>query len=88
MLAGRVVGKITASGKYANYDNTAADGTEVAAGVLCYDAADSASDQEATIIARLAEVKAGALGWGANDATGITAGTADLAALLIKTRAD
>jgi hypothetical protein len=32
--SGTVLGKVTASGKYGLYDNGAADGTEVAAGIL------------------------------------------------------
>lgn len=87
MVAGTVVGKITASGKYTIYANGASDGTEVAAGILLYDVPDSASDQEAVIIERLAAVKATKLNWGANDSTGITAGTADLLAKNIKIRA-
>lgn len=34
LVKGTVVGKVTATGLYAAYDNTASDGTEVAAGVL------------------------------------------------------
>lgn len=89
MKAGRVIGKITASGKFAHYDNAASNGTEVAAGVLMYDVDASAADAEVTVLRRgPALVKAGALGWGANDSTGITAGTADLALLDIIARAD
>lgn len=87
MVAGTVVGKITASGKWTIYNNGASDGTEAAAGILCYDVADSASDQEAVIIERLAAVKSAKLNWGANDSTGITAGTADLLTKNIKLRA-
>ena len=75
MVAGTVVGKITASGKYKEYSNAASDGTEVAAGVLYAPVADSASDQKAVIIARNAEVMTSLL-TGAD-----TAGKADLAAL-------
>lgn len=87
LVAGRVLGKVTASGKYKAYDNTASDGTEVAAGVLAYDTDATSADAAAVQIGRLAEVKAAGLGWGANDSTGITAGTADLAAKLIFARA-
>lgn len=77
MVAGTVVGKITASGKYVAYDNGAADGSEVAAGVLYRGVADSAADQQAVIIARLAEVKE-------DELTGLDAnGKADLKALFI-----
>lgn len=85
--AGTVMGKITASGKYVEYDNTVADGTEVAAGVLYAAVADSASDQPAVIIARDAEVANVHLTWdAANNAGAITAGKADLAALGIIVR--
>ncbi len=40
--AGQVVGRITASGLYANYDNAETDGTEDAVGILTEDA-DAAS---------------------------------------------
>lgn len=76
-----------ASGYYAIYDNTATNGTEVAAGVLAYPADNSASTQSITIIARDAEVKEDYLDWDDNDSTGITDGTADLAAVGIIVRA-
>lgn len=72
--AGQVLGKITASGSYTAYDDTAEDGTEVAAGVL-YDAVDaSTADASGAAVVRDAEVKGALLT--DNDA----AGTADLAA--------
>lgn len=75
--AGTVLGKITASGKYVAYDNTANDGSEVAAGVVYHKIPDSAADQQAVILARHAEVIESKL-------TGIdAAGKADLAALQI-----
>ena len=80
LKAGRVLGKVTASGKYAAYDNTLANGTEVAAAILTHDVDASAADTLADTIFRLATVKAAALGWGGNDGTGVTAGLADLAA--------
>ena len=58
LAPGTVVGKITASGKYIAYSNAAVDGSEVAAGIVCYGVPDLAVDQKAVIIARLAEVKA------------------------------
>lgn len=88
MKAGRVVGKITASGKHKHYDNTASDGSQVAAGVLLYDVDASAADTEAVVLFRgPAIVTADELGWGANDATGISAGITDLAAMNIIARA-
>lgn len=86
MKAGRVLGKITSGGKYANYDNGASNGTEVADAVLAYDCDASAGDVKATVVARLAVVKSAALGWGSNDSTGITAGLADLKAKTIIAR--
>lgn len=75
MVAGTVLGKITASGKYVAYSNAAVDGTEVAAGVLYTNVADLATDQKAVAIVRQAEVVEAAL-------TGIDAtGKADLAAI-------
>lgn len=54
--AGQVLGKITASGKYTVYNNGAADGTEVAAGILYAGADGSAADVAAVAIVRDAEV--------------------------------
>lgn len=85
LVAGRVLG-VLANGKYTDYDNTANDGSEVAVAVLAYDVDATAADATATIIARHAVVNAAELGWGANDATGKTAGTADLAAKFILAR--
>lgn len=77
MAPGTVLGKITASGKHVAYNNGAADGTEVAAGVLYAGVADLAVDQPGVLIARLAEVKD-------NELTGIdAAGRVDLKAIQI-----
>lgn len=84
LVAGTVVGKITASGKYTAYDDDNADGSSTAAGIL-YAAVDaSAADKPGVIIARHAEVDDSLLTWAAtNDAGDKTAGKADLAALTI-----
>lgn len=76
MVAGTVLGKITASGKYVAYDEGGTDdGRRVAAGILYAAVPDSAADQSAVIIARNAEVMSSML-------TGIDAnGKVDLAAL-------
>lgn len=75
LVAGTVMGKITASGKYVAYSNGAADGSEAAAGILYAAVADSAADQKAVLIVRHAEVAE-------NRLTGIDAnGKADLLAL-------
>lgn len=88
--AGLVLGKITATGKYVEYDNGNGDGTEVAAAVL-YDTlvndTGSGVDVEATIINKDAEVREDDLQWEAGQSAGdITAGLADLLALGIKAR--
>lgn len=77
-----VVGKITASGKYTQYDNAAADGSQTAAGVLIGATDASAADAKGVILARDAEVDYDTLQWKAamsqNDKD---AGVVDLAAL-------
>lgn len=83
--AGHVLGKITASGKYADYDADAADGTETAAAVLYADCDASTADAEAVVIMRDAEVSAAKLVW-TDKANDETAGTADLAAVGIVAR--
>ena len=79
--AGTVLGKITASGKYAPYDDDNANGTEVAA-AIALDAIDaSAADTLCPTLFRLAEYKADILQWvGTNDAPDQAAGLVDLAA--------
>lgn len=79
---GDVVGVVTASGKYAIYDNGAGDGTEAAKGVLIGEDVDATGgDKNGVILFQGAEVNSDLLRWGLNDATGITAGKAELAAL-------
>jgi hypothetical protein len=90
LLPGTVMAKITASGKYVAYDddqNGTTAGVGIAAGILCYPADASTSDQEVTIIARDAVVQDALLVWEAsNDAGEITAGKAELLALGIVIR--
>jgi len=77
----------TGAGEYAPYDDDNGDGTEQAAAILCYPAPISATDRDATVIARDAEVQADLLQWAStNDAGDKTAGLADLAALGIIAR--
>jgi hypothetical protein len=86
LVAGAVVGKITATGKYKIYDDGAVDGSEAAAGVL-FGAVDAgAADKKGVIIERDAEVNGDLLNWGANNAGGITNGIADLLTKGIKVR--
>jgi hypothetical protein len=80
--SGSVLGKITATGKYAMYDNTAVDGREVAAGLLV-DATDATGgDALGVIVNRIAELNPNNLTWHANNnAAAKTAGLADLLAI-------
>jgi hypothetical protein len=54
--AGTVMGRITASGKFTILAPAAGDGSQVVAGVLCYDVDATGADQIATIMARDGEV--------------------------------
>jgi len=63
LVAGQVLGVITASGKYVAFNQDAVDGSEVAAAIL-YDNTDaSTADQEAVAIVRDAEVNGNDLTW-------------------------
>jgi len=74
ILSGTVLGKVTASGKYAPYSNAAADGTEVAAGVLYNYLPAKTGDSKAVGFMRDCEVMRGAM-------TGLdSAGEVDLVA--------
>lgn len=88
--AGLVLGKITATSKYVEYDNGNADGTESADGILyetLVNDTDAGVDVEATIINKDAEVREADLEWKSDQSAGdITAGLADLLALGIKAR--
>jgi len=88
LVAGAVVGKISATDKYAAYDNGASDGTETAAGVLARAVDASSADKDGAIIARDAEVDGNLLDWNTddNDASDIAAGKTDLASLNIRVR--
>ena len=86
LKAGAVLGIVTASSKYVAYNNAAVDGSETAVAILYAPVDATGADQQATIIARDAEVNEAELDWGTNDAAGITAGKADLAAQNIHAR--
>lgn len=62
-VAGTVLGKITASGKYTLHNNAASDGSEVAAAVLLAAVDASAADARALVLTRLCEVKGVLLTW-------------------------
>ena len=82
LVAGAVLGIVTASGKFAEYDNAAADGLETAAGILL-DAVDAtAGDTAAVALVRDFEFHAGEVTWKSGASQGdIDAGTADLKAV-------
>lgn len=82
LVAGEVLGKVTASGKYATHDQDAVDGTEAAAGVL-WEAVDaSAADKEGVALVRDCEVNGTRLTWETDITAGeITTATGELAAL-------
>jgi len=82
-----VVGKITASGKYKEYDNALADGSQAAAGVLIGAVDATSGDKKGVILARYAEVDYDTLQWKTAMSQGDKdAGVADLAALGIIVR--
>jgi Bacteriophage lambda head decoration protein D len=56
--AGSVLGIVTASGKFSVYNDSASDGTQVAAGILCYavDATNPSADAAGVVCVRQAEV--------------------------------
>lgn len=80
LAAGTVLGKITASSKYAAYDDAADDGTETAAAILLSAVDTASADQKAAVIVRDAEIMSAELT--GSDANGL----ADLAALNIIAR--
>jgi len=63
LLAGTVLGKITATGKYKPYDNDAVDGSQTAAAILVYDVDATTADVTAVGLVRLAEVWTSRLVW-------------------------
>jgi hypothetical protein len=82
LKAGAVLGKVTASGKYAPFAPASEDGTENAAAILFEGCDAAAADVRRTITARDSEVHVDVLEWtdGVNDAQKNAALTA-LAAL-------
>lgn len=89
VLAGTVLGKLTASGKYAPYnDDGADDGTRTAAAILYADVDATLVDAPAVGITRQAEVWTDRLIWGAGVTTNTekTNGLADLAAKFVIAR--
>lgn len=70
LVAGTVLGKITASGKYRPYDNDNTDGSQTAAAILVYDVDATTVDVTAVGLVRLAEVWTNRLVWAATVAGG------------------
>ena len=64
LVAGTVLGKVTATGKYKLYDNDASDGSQTVAAILYADCDATSADQAAVGIVRLAEVWRDRLVWG------------------------
>jgi hypothetical protein len=69
LAIGTVVGKVSASGKYAAYDNDAVDGAQTAAGILTAAVDASAADKAGVIVCRHAIAAKEALIWGASVTT-------------------
>lgn len=86
LQAGHVLGKLSATGKYVEYDNAGSDGSEAAAGIL-YREIDNSDGESATdftelVVIREATVDKGSLKWNSGvDDTGKTAAYADLEAI-------
>lgn len=56
LVAGTVLGTITASGKFTEYTTAETDGSEVATAILAFETDAIVADQEVTILVRDAEV--------------------------------
>lgn len=70
LVAGTVLGKITASGKYRPYDNDNTDGSQTAAAILVYDVDATTVDVTTVGLVRFAEVWTSRLVWAASVLTG------------------
>lgn len=75
LSAGHVLGKVTSSGEYKEYDPGNADGSETAVALLAHDVDASSEAKQATIIDNDAEAHVGLLVYfdGASDAEKTTA---------------
>ena len=93
IVAGTVVGKVTATGKYAILAPGASDGTQNAAGILISEAADNTlggapADFKVTVLTRLAEYNSAEIVWPGGITGGQqTAAIAQLVALYLIGRA-
>lgn len=87
LLAGAVLGKITASGKYVEFNPAASDGSQTAAAVLIADAKAASAEVQAAVMARDCEVNGNELVWDAGvDANEKAAAIASLASVGIIVR--
>lgn len=87
LAAGTVLGVVTASGKYTQFDQDGADGSEAAAGILVYPTDATGGDTACAAIIRDAEVNAAELTWPTDIIAGEkTTALAQLAALGIIAR--
>jgi hypothetical protein len=82
--AGTVLGKITTTGEYTNWDPAGRDGIENAVAVLLYDA--NSDTGQAAVIHRLAEVDRAQMDFGAATEAEITQAISDLAVEFIIVR--
>lgn len=69
LQAGTVLGKVTASGKYAPVNFSASDGSQTATAILFDNVDATEKDRSAVVTVRHAEVKASALVWPAGAQT-------------------
>jgi len=79
---GAVLGKVTASGKYKEFDPAAVDGSQTAAAILFGDINATAGDQAAAVIDAVAEVISAKLVWKA----GVTSGQKTTALASLRTQ--
>lgn len=87
LTIGRVLGKVTATGKFVALAPAASDGSQVAAGILLQDAAAAAADVVgAVVLTRHAIVETSKLGWGSLTSPQIATATGQLASLGIIAR--
>lgn len=89
LKAGRVMSQHAGTGKYLPFDNAGSDGTEEANSVLLEELVNdevTAVDMDGVVVNCDAEVRTADLEWGSVDASGQTAGLADLRLVGIKAR--
>ncbi|MBB5414101.1 head decoration protein [Paraburkholderia atlantica] len=84
VLAGTVLGTVTATGKYKTYDPSNTDGSQTPSGILFATKDATSADKPCTVVKRLAEVNASELIWAADvTGTALTTALAGLVAITI-----